>query len=639
MKCFLSHSSSDKASYVRIVADKLRPNMTVYDDDTFEAGMPKSKEILKGLDETDIFVLFISKAALNSTWVRKEIFEAYARLSRGDIERIYPIIIDDEVTHDHRQIPDWMRDEYNLRLVAQPTAAVRRIEQRLRELSWKRHPKIQEKERIFVGRNDIIKSLEERLDNISKPPTSCLVASGLKKIGRRALLKHALVKTNTIGSSYDPLRIHLTQEDGLEGFIVKINDLGVARYRSVLGLLFREPQEKIEIAISICKEIIKAKDILLIEDDGSIVTYEGALTRWFLDILSQLNCERVLFAVAAMYRLYARHTWGNDSVYSLTIPELSVPERVGLLRRYSELEEIDISRNDLDWIWGLLKGYPDQVFFAVDMIKADGLESVKQNSHDIIEFSKNRAAVVLRRYETDQTIIDFLRFLAGFEFISYKLIHDVVDNKKLTTVVLRRFISESICEEIGAMREYIRVNDIIRDYIFRSKWQLPEPYISKLRTFTSDYVSQERPEVTDASEYFYYVKSALANGQVLDENLLIPAHFLTTMRELYDSRRYNEVIRLCDRVLQSSAVLDAKAEADIRYYLCQALARLRQVRFLNEVQHIDGQEKNFLLGFYYRLQGRYEDAIGKQLQAMKAPRSERRARRELGSKPNKTIAG
>jgi hypothetical protein len=142
--------------------------MIVYDEKTFEEGMPTSKEILKGLDETDIFVLFISESALKSTWVRKELFEARARLTRGDIERIYPIIIDNRITHDHRKIPDWMREEYNLRLVSQPNAAIRRIEQRLRELSWKRHPKIQEKEKIFVGRNDIIKSLEERLGSVPR---------------------------------------------------------------------------------------------------------------------------------------------------------------------------------------------------------------------------------------------------------------------------------------------------------------------------------------------------------------------------------------------------------------------------------------------------------------------------------------
>ena len=57
-KRFLSHSSNDKARYVRPVAQELRPNMTVFDEATFEEGMQTSSEILKGLDATDIFVVF-----------------------------------------------------------------------------------------------------------------------------------------------------------------------------------------------------------------------------------------------------------------------------------------------------------------------------------------------------------------------------------------------------------------------------------------------------------------------------------------------------------------------------------------------------------------------------------------------------
>jgi lipopolysaccharide biosynthesis regulator YciM len=40
-----------------------------------------------------------------------------------------------------------------------------------------------------------------------------------------------------------------------------------------------------------------------------------------------------------------------------------------------------------------------------------------------------------------------------------------------------------------------------------------------------------------------------------------------------------------------------------------ALAKKKDARMLNEVQKIQGPEHNFLLGFYYRLQGRYEDAL------------------------------
>jgi hypothetical protein len=56
--------------------------MTVFDEATFEEGMQTSSEILKGLDSTDIFVVFLSSSALESKWVKQEIVEAYDRLSR-----------------------------------------------------------------------------------------------------------------------------------------------------------------------------------------------------------------------------------------------------------------------------------------------------------------------------------------------------------------------------------------------------------------------------------------------------------------------------------------------------------------------------------------------------------------------------
>jgi hypothetical protein len=271
MKCFLSHSSNDKARYIRPVAQELRPNMTVFDEDTFEEGMQTSSEILKGLDATDIFVVFLSDSALKSAWVKKEIIEAYDRLSRGDLDRIYPIIIDHHITHDDPRIPEWMRKEYNLRLVSRPSTAVRRIQQRLRELSWQRHPKIREKEKIFVGRNDLIKLFEERFDDIARATPVGIICSGLKKIGRRAFLKYALTKTNVIDQSYDPLRIYLSQDDGIEGFIIKLYDLGISSQYDLLNLLNKTTEEKTAIATSICREVADARDVLLIEDDGSII--------------------------------------------------------------------------------------------------------------------------------------------------------------------------------------------------------------------------------------------------------------------------------------------------------------------------------------------------------------------------------
>lgn len=71
-KVFLSHSSSDK-EYVEYIADKFGKDIAIYDNYSFEYGLKTFDEILKSLDVTDLFVIFISNAALESEWVKKEL--------------------------------------------------------------------------------------------------------------------------------------------------------------------------------------------------------------------------------------------------------------------------------------------------------------------------------------------------------------------------------------------------------------------------------------------------------------------------------------------------------------------------------------------------------------------------------------
>ncbi len=110
---FLSHSSKDKERYVRIVAEKLEKEFDEhsihYDEHTFEAGMKPLEEIEKGLGKTDLFVIFLSRASLNSEWVQKEIFVA----RESDIvKRIYPIVIEENLDWNDKEIPEWLK-EYN----------------------------------------------------------------------------------------------------------------------------------------------------------------------------------------------------------------------------------------------------------------------------------------------------------------------------------------------------------------------------------------------------------------------------------------------------------------------------------------------------------------------------------------------
>ena len=194
MKCFLSHSSKDKESYVRYVANKFG-DRAVYDEYNFEFGMPTLSEIMNGLEESDLFVLFISENSLRSEWVKNEITLFRGLSDSQKIRKFLPILIDNTISHSDNRIPSWLRENYNIRYVAKPTIAVRRINTVFNQISLAKHKILAERRKLFVGRNKELELFERRIDDHTKKLPSSILVSGMRDIGRKSFLIHALKKS------------------------------------------------------------------------------------------------------------------------------------------------------------------------------------------------------------------------------------------------------------------------------------------------------------------------------------------------------------------------------------------------------------------------------------------------------------
>lgn len=382
IRCFLSHSSKDKGSYVEIVAQKVGIANCVYDEYTFEEGMRPLDEILKGLDQSELFVIFISESALQSEWVKFEITNAKQMLDSNKIERIFPLVIDESIHYSDHRIPQWMKDEYNLKYVSRPVVAARRIRQRLREISWKKYPDLKMKSQVFVGRNSLINQFEERIDDFDLEKPSCIIASGVYSIGRRSLLEHCLVKTNLFGDSYRPPYIYLNSQESIEDLIIKTYDLGFSKEQDFSNFMSTTVKDKTKIAINLTDDIHKSKEVVFIIDNGCIVTFEREICDWFIEIIDALSSSELLtFCVVSRFRPNLKQVRHLKNFFCIGVSELSFKERKGLLKRYSIIEGLDLSKNDLNYFSGLLSGYPEQTFFVVNQIKDEGLADTKKNTH------------------------------------------------------------------------------------------------------------------------------------------------------------------------------------------------------------------------------------------------------------------
>lgn len=496
-------------------------------------------------------------------------------------------------------------------------------------MSWDFHPRLKERQEIFVGRNDLIKLFEERIDSYEQPHPKCIITSGLYNIGRKSLTKHCLIKSNLISQTYEPPLISLNSHESIEDFIIKLYDLGYSETIDLTRMMYKNIDEKILICKKIIEDIISAKEIISIEDNGCIISPDKSLSDWFNKILLMTKIEQPVFVIASSFKLFNAYNYKNIA-FSLEVPELDKKERDGLLKRYLQFHELQLSSEDFNFISDLLKGYPEQIFFTVDLIKEQGIIFVKSNSYLIIEYNSEKVNHVIEIYESDNITMEFLKFLSEFEFISYNYIFEIVGEDSKFLKLIEEFLSKSICEQLGANKEYIRVNYAIRDYIRRKKINISDEYLKKmsdhLKIFLKDYKDEER----DLSDVLFSMREALRLGFDIDSKYLIPSHFLKTMIELYDKhQKYDEVVKLADRVMQNSQFLDQRIIIEIKYFLCLALARLREKRFMDEVHNIKGPDHNFLLGFYYRQIGKSLDAVEQFKKALSLRQNFSRAKREL----------
>ncbi len=617
-KVFLSHSSADKRNYVSLVADKLIKNLgpenVILDELTFQEGRKTIEEIEDNLECTDLFVFFCSENSLKSAWVREELFKAEDLWNANKLQQICPIIIDKKIKYDDPLIPEWMQKNYNLQYISRPNKAAQIIQQRMIEISFERHPRLKERNEIFVGRNEQIKNFEERIDDFEKVKPICVVASGINSIGRKTLLKKCIIKSNIKKNSYPFSSISLNYDESIEDFILKLYDLGLTRELDIRDMMKQPIGDKIQMAVSIIHDIQDQNDILFIEDSGSIINHDGVVAQWFVDLLEhpQIKCQ-VTFCIVSKFRL---KYFGDDVAYSTRekvfhfgVDELSKVERDGLLGRSLRFEGISLDLEDIRMLSGLLLGFPEQVFFTVSLIKEKGIDYVRKNTYEIVEYNNKKASVVVRDIEPDSDKISFLALLSGFDYISIKYIYDVVEGEKQYINYIDEFLSKSICEYIGVMKEYIRVNDTIKDYVVRNNFPINPRHKNNICQSVNIFLENLSNNEYDIPEYLFSLKEALLADKKIDAKYLLPSLYLKTMSDLYNRRKNKEVIVFADRALENEQYMDGRIVFEIRYLLCSALAKLKDSRFKEEVHKISGADYRFLYGFYYRQIGRFDKAL------------------------------
>ena len=633
-KVFLSHSSKDK-DYVDHVAKRVGLDNCVYDKYTFEDGMETLEEIYKGLDRTDIFVLFISDVALDSEWVKKERNRAKSLLDEGNILTFYPIIVDPKIDHTDCRIPKWMKNQYNIRPILSSNIAANKIMARMREISWKQNPRLRRRNLFFIGRNEEIERFEERRADFEREDLKCLDASSaFSGIGRKAYMSHVLKKGNIMEDSYEYNLITLDKYESIEDFIIKIADLGIGSV-NITELAMMTMDEKIEKAAALTIEVQKHNEFVFINDNGVIVMPNSEMAEWFIRVMQKVE-PKIVFGVASRYVLHMRKA--QDCVFGIQMPELISRERGLMLKEYCVIEGIDIDKGHLKNIANVLSGYPEQVFYVVKLIQDMGITKAMKHLSEVREFADDRSQVVLDMFVDTDNKMKLLVFLSTFDFVNSSVLEALYNKFPEYEDYVNTFISVSICELVGADGEYVRVNDVLKDVVFRRRLAMGNELEELFRlvvdiTVDDDFVSQ-----TDLAQYYSVIRAKIDNGDIsdLDEKYVIPSHYIKCIVNHYNRRQYDKALRLCKRIIDGDRIVffDKEIVDEIHYYYCQSLAREHMGDEFFEAVEYGGfkpEDKSFLKGFYHRINGNPIKAIDNLKYALMKRPNFPKARRELAN--------
>jgi len=637
-KAFLSHSSAQK-EIVTNIANRIGYDNCVIDKYHFETGEPTLEEIFKGIDKSELFVLFLSDEALNSEWVKRELNYAHSLKAQEIKRRLLIFIIDRKITYADPRIPNWLAEQYDLKPFFDEIIIYKKIDSKLRDIAIDNHPQIKAREEIFIGRNQLMDEFEKKYHQLDNIKPSCIIASGFEEIGRRKFVRNALDKNKKLNKFHSPISITLNSRDSIENFIINIEDLNSINPENTIEKI---KDIDLDAKINYAKELIMnfktQNEILFIIDRGCIIQPNKQIADWFENLISDNAFKNVtVICIIATIRPFNTKLVQNRRYLTLHLSELSPTDtRILFVRYCNEVFNMTPDPEISEQLISLLNGMPGQVYYASELLALEGPEFIKKRFDEIKKYGDIRVFNVIDQIRKEGEIfLELLIFMSKIEFISYNLIYKIFERNEITEAALEKLFVYGVFDHIGVDKEYIQVHYAIADYVNRAKLKFSDATKTKLKSELAKLLKGDL-EYTDVSEILLSIKSLVQDGGSVPERYLIPSFVLRTIIENYYSGNYDRVEELAIKILSRKNKYDYSILREIRYWLCQTLARKYSKNphsdhsnFFVHLKEFENSDYYFLLGFYFRLLKKMPDAEKNFRAALERDQYSQKAKREL----------
>lgn len=608
MKAFLSHNFSDK-DFVKLVYDNLTATHAVFDEKTFPSNSYLVDEIRSSMLDCDVFVLFLSKPALDSKWVDGEINLAKELSFVRSIKKIMVFLLDDTKWSD---LPESFQ-QYRAESIPNPMQISIIIKNELIALS-------ENKVGECYGRDDDVRKIINHLIMMDDKP-KFIFLSGPDGIGRKTLAKEVYRQLYRLVSGFIELEIdEFADLDSVHASLIKYTSNWRAREYLDERERFEkmsEPNKLIKLGGMIDDICIPGKQALFVDISNISLNNDAEPSHFLTSFISCLNKNSWPHVIFISRRYIDLDVL--DDGYSYQIYPLSEENSIYLFRMLMNLYEVNIPKQERSIIEQSVIGHPGLINMVATYLKTNPNYKINKTHGTIVSKVRIEVSRLIQDFVRDDKELEkILGFFGLAEIISFIEAQEIGANWEGFDIGVSRLIDSGFLlyqKNDYRLSSYLQNEAQKYSKIYRSEL-LPKisSLLDKYRNVDDDtYVSID---ILDAR-----IVSHLTTNEPLPDylqNFLMPIQLIKAAKRRYNERDYSDSLKLAKDAYELRTKLSTEGIIETWRIIGLSSARTGSEEqfsfFKDQYSKIPNNYKkdiifNFVNGFKCRLNGRLKGAL------------------------------
>jgi tetratricopeptide (TPR) repeat protein len=568
IKVFLSHASMDK-DLIRAIHRQLTKNIAWFDEADIENGDAIPEKINEGLKSATHFVLFWSRNAERSNWIKAELNAAFVKIVSGNCKFMI-------FTVDKTPLPDLLKPyKYEPLDMTDIEESSRKVVEIINSLS-----SVKSEMKAFVNRTKELGDIE----NASRKGYKLIVLNGILGIGKSSLSKEA-IRWIYLQNSYI-----LVNFDTIPGLAELSLCLSKETKLPLVNDNMGEGKQTENIRYFL--ESIASKNIsLILKDVKSWLTDNGEPNEYLKMITDTIALSKVFTRPVIMTssRFIVFPNVYNETTYQIKISALEDEHISEIIRNNlpESFKDYDYEQNKV--FSKEMFGYPLGAKLAAFQIANKGYNYYLAQPYKIRELKIGLAKQFISDADISDGCIEYLKINS--------LVKSRMRNEEYSKAFpemlpedIAKFSDEAFFAGIVKIDEdgCYQLEPLVKDYYYSLAFQAEnkKEICDKLESFLLGVVSD-----SENPDYLRLLPSAihiLAHNNKFNKACELRAEMtatmVTSMWDQYNNRDYEDALRLAEQLLSlDERIFLDKQQIDALYVKSLCLARLDKY---NEAQKI-----------------------------------------------------